>query len=289
MPMVYTQQSTMMRPLARGERTSTQRTHSSPLMDETGIQFGSIHARMNSGKEIRPSAVFIWLILNPSPPPEPGCDAAEQTKVQAMPRLRGKSRRGAAWYRAESRRKRIKHFERALQLATTRRKQKLRSPPMAIIEELSWEEAQQYLASLANQMEPEPQHETARWDLNEPRDEDLHPPCLVEEEIPPEDSGGKQKSERPTSEAAEDSSNHETHASGEPDQHSAADPRYLSLIFELRHLMDDHAFRLARMDQRLDMLFAAYSRSTPKRQCPTCAQAYSLPAGWRQRNYGTTG
>jgi hypothetical protein len=217
-----------------------------------------------------------------SPPPQPGCEAAEQTKAQTMPRLRGKSRRGAAWYRAESRRKRIDYFERALKLATTRRKQKLRSPPMAIIEEISWEEAQQHLASLANQMEPKPQHETARWDLNVPTDEDLYPPCLVEEEAPPEDSEEKEKFERPTS-GAEGTPATKPHVSGEPDQPFSSDPRYLSLIFELRHLMDDHAFRLARLDQRLDMLFAAYSRSTPKRQCPTCAQVYSLPAGWRQR------
>lgn len=261
-------------------------------MDETGIQFDKGDERMKGGRGIRQSELFIWLILISLSPPEPGSRATEQTKVPAMPRLRGKSRRGAAWYRAESRRKRIKKFERALQLATTRRKQKLRSPPATIIEELSWEEAQQYLASLANQTEPEIQHEAARWDLNEPMDEELYPPCLVEEEIPPEDSGGeKEQSERQTFEAAEDSS-HKTHISEEKNHHTAEDPRYLSLtslIFELRHLMDDLAFRLARMDQRLDMLFAAYSRSTPKRQCPTCAQAYSLPAGWRQRNYGTTG
>ena len=258
-------------------------------MDETGIQFHRSYGRMKGGRGTRPYAVFIWLILISSPPPELGCSATQQTKVTAMPRLRGKSRRGAAWYRAESRRKRIKQFERALQLATTRRKQKLRSPPTTIIEELSWEEAQQYLASLSNQKEPEIPHEAARWDLNEPTDADLYPPCLVEEEIPPEDSGGtKEQSARRALEAAEDPS-HKTHASEEQDHHTAETPRYLPLIFELRHLMDDHAFRLARMDQRLDMLFAAYSRSTPKRQCPTCAQAYSLPAGWRQRNYGTTG
>jgi hypothetical protein len=60
------------------------------------------------------------------------------------------------------------------------------------------------------------------------------------------------------------------------------DSGYLALIFELRSLMDDQVFRLARIDQRLDMLFAAHSRTLPQRQCPTCAQTYVLPAGWRQ-------
>jgi hypothetical protein len=289
MPMVCTKHSPLMRLLARGECTRTQRTHSSPLMDETGIQVRSVHERMYSGKVNWTSAVFIWLIFSSRPPPQPGCEAPEQTKAPTMPRLRGKSRRGAAWYRAESRRKRISYFEQALKLATTRRKQKLRSSPMAIIEEISWEEAQQHLASLANQMGPKLQQEAARWDLNAPIDEDLYPPCLVEEETPPKASEEKEKFAGQTSGAQGDSSSQAHQASEEPDQTPVVDLRYLSLIFELRHLMDDHAFRLARLDQRLDMLFAAYSRSTPKRQCPTCAQAYSLPAGWRQRKNEATG
>jgi len=51
-----------------------------------------------------------------------------------MPRLRGNSRRGAAWYRAESRRKRIQNFERALALASIQTKWSPWSPPMAVVE-----------------------------------------------------------------------------------------------------------------------------------------------------------
>jgi hypothetical protein len=44
------------------------------------------------------------------------------SSVSTMPRLRGKPRRGTAWYRAESRRQRHRKFERALALASTRRR-----------------------------------------------------------------------------------------------------------------------------------------------------------------------
>jgi hypothetical protein len=61
-----------------------------------------------------------------------------------------------------------------------------------------------------------------------------------------------------------------------------ADLGCLNLIFEVRSLLDDQIFRLTQIDQRLDMLFAAHSRTLPTRQCPTCARAYVFPAGWRQ-------
>jgi hypothetical protein len=74
---------------------------------------------------------------------------SDPSRVSTMPRLRGKSRRGAAWYRAESRRKRIRNFERALALASTRRKRRPWMPPMAIVEEISLEEAMQSHPSIA--------------------------------------------------------------------------------------------------------------------------------------------
>jgi hypothetical protein len=161
---------------------------------------------------------------------------------------------------------------------------------METIEEINWEEAQQHLASLGSMEGPKIQHKTTQRDLNATIEEDLYPPCLVEEEAPPEASAGKEKIVGlASSVAAGNSSTQAPNVSREPDQPPAVDSWYLSLIFELRHLMDDHTFRLARLDQRLDMLFAAYSKSTPKRQCPTCAQAYSLPAGWRQRKNEATG
>jgi hypothetical protein len=47
----------------------------------------------------------------------------------AMPRIRGKPRRGAAWYAAESRRKRKKDFEKAMAIVARRRRTRSRLPP----------------------------------------------------------------------------------------------------------------------------------------------------------------
>jgi hypothetical protein len=55
-------------------------------------------------------------------------------------------------------------------------------------------------------------------------------------------------------------------------------PEHLQLIFEVRSLVDDQIFRAVCVSQRLDMLYAAYSSATPRRQCPTCAQPYVIPA-----------
>jgi hypothetical protein len=54
-------------------------------------------------------------------------------------------------------------------------------------------------------------------------------------------------------------------------------PEHLELIFEMRSLVDDQAFSAMRLSQRLDMLYAAYSKATPRRQCPTCAQPFVFP------------
>jgi hypothetical protein len=54
-------------------------------------------------------------------------------------------------------------------------------------------------------------------------------------------------------------------------------PEQLQLIFEVRSLVDDQIFRAVCVSQRLDMLYAAYSNDTPKRQCPTCAQPFAIP------------
>jgi hypothetical protein len=55
----------------------------------------------------------------------------------AMPRLRGKSRRGAGWYAAAERRKRHRDFQSAVTLIRRRRRQAIRetSPPGTIVKE----------------------------------------------------------------------------------------------------------------------------------------------------------
>jgi hypothetical protein len=56
-----------------------------------------------------------------------------------MPRARGRPRRGAGWYAADSRRKRHKRFERALVLAKRKRRREttaVDSPPRTYVEEI---------------------------------------------------------------------------------------------------------------------------------------------------------
>jgi hypothetical protein len=226
-------------------------------------------------------AVFILIGLKPGQ--EASILTGARTIILPMPRLRGKSRRGTAWYRAESRRRRIHNFERALALATTRRKRRPWLPPMAIIEEISLEEAIQHHPSLARAEETKPPPEDTRWNLHMATTEDLFPPCIVEEEDPPDDNTGVTVPTGQPTREERDSSTRASDNSGGSDQPPGLAIGNFQLIFELRNLMDDQAFRLARMDSRLDMLFAAYSKSSLKRQCPTCAQVYSLPAGWRQK------
>jgi hypothetical protein len=62
--------------------------------------------------------------------------------ILAMPRIRGRPRRGAAWYAAASRRKRKAQFEAAMAIVTRRRRHssrhstRPRTPPMAYVEEV---------------------------------------------------------------------------------------------------------------------------------------------------------
>jgi hypothetical protein len=126
--------------------------------------------------------------------------------------------------------------------------------------------------------------------------------CYVEEEV---SSCAKEKNDPPTGaplEEATQPNNRQVHQASEAnegegaqgpfplasvegnwqDQHPFTNPGYLALIFEMRSMLDDQIFRIAQIDHRLDMLYAAHSRTLPKRQCPTCAQAYAFPAGWRR-------
>jgi hypothetical protein len=231
------------------------------------------------------------------------------SRVSTMPRARGKPRRGAAWYTAESRRQRQKKFEQALAMASIRRRKKPRTPPMAYVEEITLEDAMQSYPKLPLFTVPDnwnPPTDFGSDDKPPPAGNPLGPranspeehftTCYVEEETPSRTQGNRDSPPGAPMEAATQLSNRPTHASEGAtgpippasvdshwqDQQLFTDSGYLALIFDLRSLLDDQVFRLARIDQRLDMLFAAHSRTLPKWQCPTCAQAYALPAGWRK-------
>jgi hypothetical protein len=55
-------------------------------------------------------------------------------------------------------------------------------------------------------------------------------------------------------------------------------PNHLELVFETRRLVEDQIHRGLQIHQRLDMLFTAYSNTSPGRQCPMCAQPFVLQA-----------
>jgi hypothetical protein len=218
------------------------------------------------------------------------CPTLEQEKLVIMPRLRGTPRRGAAWYRAASRRKYLQRFEKVLALASTRRKKRSRRPAKAMVES----------APVAHHAEHTEQKETPKEQPNA-AEEDYYPHCIIEEGIPQSttpEQGMNQEIPPPTQEgtgvdiakqstadterqpAKEVSVKEETmsSATGEKYEHP-------SLVFELRSMLDDLNFRVASTNQRIDMLLSALSTTAPKKQCPTCAKEFWIPAGWRQEDY----
>jgi hypothetical protein len=126
--------------------------------------------------------------------------------------------------------------------------------------------------------------------------------CYIEEETP---SCAKGKNDPPTSAPVEEATqpnNQQVHPVSEAiegegaqgpfplafvegnwqDQHPFTNPGYLALIFEMRSMLDDHIFRIAQIDHQLNMLYVAHSRTLPKRQFPTCTQAYAFPVEWQR-------
>jgi hypothetical protein len=191
-----------------------------------------------------------------------------------MPRLRGTPRRGAAWHAAKSRRKRKEAFEKALAIATRRRR--LRG--MAIVEEEIPAEGLPSPPAYAWFTVPENWNPHSSFGMASTsgvaREQDTpgsdgheapYTPCFVEEEAPPEPTCNDQSS----------------HAATGPTQPPSPCMDHLSLLFDVRNLLEDQVFRIERLEQRIDMFFAAHSRATPKKQCPTCARAYAFPARWR--------
>jgi hypothetical protein len=202
-----------------------------------------------------------------------------------MPRARGRPRRGAGWYAVDSRRKRHKRFERALLLAKRKRRGEAiatSSPPRTYVEEdLSIElppdfsESRMFIVpdnwdppACFGEAAPPPSLKETRVPSDAPNAE--FDTCLVEEELPEctVDSQPQRKTQGHQETEAETKS---------PPSPPFLHPEHLNLIFEVRSLVDDQIFRAVRVSQRLDMLYAAYSRATPRRQCPTCAQPYVIP------------
>jgi hypothetical protein len=100
----------------------------------------------------------------------------------------------------------------------------------------------------------------------------------VVEEPPPEPT---RVEEAPNEQSGKAATTEECVDSNCPEQHTSMDWDLLNLLFEIRKVLEDQVFRMARLEQRLDMFFAAHSRATPKKQRPTCARVYALPARWK--------
>jgi hypothetical protein len=124
-------------------------------------------------------------------------------------------------------------------------------------------------------------------------EEDLYPPCVIEEETPQSttpEPGMNQETPPPTHEGTgADTARQpgkEVSDKKEP-MNSATDEEFghPPLVFELRSMLDDLNFRVASTNQRIDMLLSALSTTAPEKQCPTCAQEFWIPAGWRRAAY----
>jgi hypothetical protein len=199
-------------------------------------------------------------------------DRLSHTRACNMPRIRGRSRRGAAWYAAQSRRKRKETFERAIAMATRRRRQRHRRPPREFDEEKT------PAAGSDTQLEHTLFDAHANWHPcmtfglagpsqpaeDFPEEERPYTPCYVVEELPPEFTRAAEVRNDQNEKEATTEERADTNC---PEQHNSVDWDLLSLLFEIRKLLDDQVFRMARLEQRLDMFYAAHSRAAPKKQC----------------------
>jgi len=211
----------------------------------------------------------------------------------AMPRIRGTPRRGAAWYAAESRRKRRKEFERAMAIVARRRRTRARLATKAQREAASSQAIPHNPPGHTLLMAPHSQilstsfnsPSTRPSDNPEPKVEQAYSPCYIIEEAPPEPTkettGAEHECHQRDANAEERTANDEPGHSHQQEQHAAEDGGSLDLLFDVRNVLADQTFRLERMEQRLDMFFAAHSRASTKKQCPTCARPYSFPARWK--------
>jgi hypothetical protein len=94
--------------------------------------------------------------------------------------------------------------------------------------------------------------------------EDFFPTCFMEEETPLDATIGTVTLPEHLTKEVMDPGHQASVVSGGLEQPSFSELWHLPLIFELRSLMDNQVFRLARIDQRLDMLLVAHSKNLPQ-------------------------
>lgn len=242
-------------------------------------------------------AAMVYVIFRLTGPPRMNLKFVEQSRYRhaggilalalplTMPRERGRPRRGVGWYATDARNKRHKKFERALLLVKRKRRGEsiaASSPPRTYVEEdLSLELPPDFSKSrlfiVLDNWDPPTSfgHAAPAPNLNETRGPSDalsigFDTCQVEEELPECTVDPQMQRKMPSHKEMEV----ETRVPPSP---PFLHPEHLNLIFEVRSLVEDHIFRAIRVSQRLDMLYEAYSRATPQRQRPTCAQPYVIP------------
>ena len=285
--------------LARAQGPFSQCTDQGGFM--RNLRAGVIAAVMTVELVIRTVHPCGWLLrealncrLSAVATPTPFCILGTQPD---MPRIRGRPRRGAAWYAAESRRKRKAIFERALAIASRRRKLKLRAPPPVVVEEVIPPDGPPNPPELFSSAIPKNwnsgihhgspvryQPVVTGPDTSAVLEDWIYTPCYVVEEIPPaatEATADAEQEHQLQQPKETEGGNEENAANYRQEPPPEANWDLLNLVFDVRGKMEDLTFRLAQINQRLDMFFAAHSRAAPKKQCPTCARTYTFPARWR--------
>jgi hypothetical protein len=201
------------------------------------------------------------------------------TLLFIMPRIRGRPRRGTGWRAPETRRKRHQRFVRAFQAAKKNRRGGATFAPLSPRTLLEEDLPMIPVVPTTHSVTPT----TASTPDNLPQPDttlsEFYAACIVEEEPPDLSATEHKHGPPPECTTREPELNNED---VNPERISPPPPSmlhhdHLQLIFDLRSLVDDQAFRTVSISQRLDMLFAAYSEASPRRQCPTCAQPFTLP------------
>jgi hypothetical protein len=182
--------------------------------------------------------------------------------IFAMPRERGKPKRGPSWYFYVARQRCLRKLAQASSTTLIQRNKESKSPPMAYVEEEFPEEPitvppDSLLYTVLDH------HDRPNTSLPAIATTTTleGTTCIVQEEIPWAD--------RPV----------------EPPPHTSAmarelhspcflAPEHLELIFEMRRDMMEQLHRHTLLSSRLDMLFDAFSCTQSKQRCPTCAQPY---------------
>jgi len=206
-------------PLARGSSTRRQSTQHTALMVIVCIAASGFITTWD--RAVMHSA-FAELTLSEKPfhlrlrtEPREGAQPFNSPSIRLpteafiMPRLRGKSRRGAAWYRDESQRKHLQNFEKSLGLASIRRKRCSRSTTVTIVEQIHPEEALQLQPPIAETVEHAnlAKHSVAHLDFP--------PHCIIEEEIPPGATTGTERNQAKSTCPTDD---HKADAEGSTDR-----------------------------------------------------------------------